>query len=59
MRQLTNVLTGGNCHAVMMINKSNTLGSTVGNVVDSGTRGGRRVTVNVVPGKVKGSFTEC
>lgn len=59
MRQLTKVLTGGNCAAVMMMNNSNTLGSTVGNVVLSGTARGRDVTVNVVPGNVKGSFTQC
>lgn len=59
MRHLTNVLTGGNCHAVIMMNNSNTLGSIVGNVVLSGTPSGRGVTVNVVPGNVKGSFTSC
>lgn len=59
IRQLTHALTGGNCQAVIVMNKSKTVGSTVGNVVASVIRSGAGVTFKVVPGNVNGSFTGC
>ncbi len=57
IRHLAEVCIRGNCGAVIVINNSVTVGSTVGNVVASSIRGLDRVSFNVVTGKVKGSFT--